>query len=57
MAPVEALLTSAIAQEERVEDAAAAAELEAAQAGPKKWGLKRSREGEGDALRYGGAAV
>ena len=52
-----ALLTSALAQEERVEDAAAAAELEAAQAGPKKWGLKRSREGEGDALRYGGAAV
>ena len=52
---------AAYAEEQRQEQAKADAEANAAiaaeAAGPKKWGLKRSREGEEDALNYGGATI
>jgi hypothetical protein len=38
-------------------DAEAAAAMAESKKGPKKWGLKRSRDGDEDALSYGGNFV
>jgi hypothetical protein len=58
---MQAAEAAAYAEEQRQNQAKADAEANAAlaaeAAGPKKWGLKRSREGEEDALSYGGATI
>jgi hypothetical protein len=58
---MQAVEAAAYAEEQRQNQAKADAEANAAlaaeAAGPKKWGLKRSREGEADALSYGGATI
>lgn len=58
---MQAAEAAAFAEEQRQNQAKADAEANAAiaaeAAGPKKWGLKRSREGEDEALNYGGATI
>ena len=58
---MQAAEAAALAEEQRQNQAKADAEANAAIAaeasGPKKWGLKRSREGEDEALSYGGATI